>query len=280
MNTVYDITTQSYKFGPELSSNNAKGHFSIAGLISAIEEMNNKMRDADNAFSVEQSVNEFSSANKILDEKADAAKKTKMKTIITGGAALLNVGLTGFSTLGLSSFEHGFKREIDFNFSEGSWLKPWSKISYQNPGEEHYYKALGEHNDIAKELHAAKYYGGEGSVAELEEKLEIHRTQFKAEEGYDLLNGVKHQGMHAMSQHVDLLSGSVTALGEFAAMNAASGASADERQAELDGTFEHFFEKDADSYSSKARSVSQQTMQAVESLVGVLGKLQDAMTLK
>lgn len=272
MNTLYDITTQNNMQIYPSTFGSGKKHFSISDIISSIETMNNIMRNADNYFSVEQSVNEFDSANKILDEKSDAANKNKMKSIITGAFSGASVCLTGFSTLGASSFQYGFKRGIG-----NKWYKP-----LHNTSKDSYLAGLKAHHNLSTELYKAKYgHGSEvGSVEQIESQLANHALSFEKDHGYNLLEGAKHQNLHALGQHVDLVSGGLTPVGEFAAINAASGASADERQAELDGTFERFFGKDAESFSSKARAISQQTMQAIESLVSVIGKLQDAMALK
>jgi hypothetical protein len=260
MNTSYDITSTSNTLLLNSSTGSVKRHFSIAEIISSIEEMNNKMRNADNVFSINQSVNEFDSANKIFDKKSDAAKKNRKKSIVTssfaGANALISCGLM----LGASGFEKGFSSTSRKCYKDGH----------------------KEHSELSNNLHEAKFgksIRNYDNIEKCESALSNHLAAFKAENGYDF-NTSKHKGLFAISQHADLISGITTSIGEGCATKAAIGASADERQAELDGTFERFFEKDAESFSSKARAVSQQTMQAVESLVGVLAKLQDAMTLK
>lgn len=252
MTTTINTNLSSSAVSADSLSVNGKprpAHFSIMSLIDEIIKIEDKLRDTQYQYSIEQQLNAYTESMDSYDKQKDAAEKHKKQSLFGAAGSFMTAGVTA-SLTGLERFaKDGFHRA---------------------PRNDRTNSLTAFHNSMATGDHVAA------------EKAKSEFFTMSRSEGrkYDLLDGTRHRVLGHVSGNPEVYGRLGEAGMSIGGSQAAMGASSDERLSELDKTVEKYFDKDADSYAQKARSVSSEMRQAISALVQIEGKLSDAINIR
>ena len=264
---------------PQSAGNPGAAHFSIMELIAEIAKIDDKLRDTENQYSNEQQLNAFNEQMDSIDAQKDAAEKHKKMGILDAAGSFLSMGVSG-ALMGLDrSAEQGFKRfkkpDVQalkkFNLTDGLMTDGVTRRAHKK-GQVKLAEAVSNEHLKMTSL---------SPTLEMKQYLtpEVVKSDFYKEHGRHL-EAPRHRKLNGLTSHAEIYGRVGEAGTKIGSNSVACGASSDERLADFDKSIEKYFDKDSDSYSQKARSVSSEMRQAINSLVQIEGKLCDAVNIR
>lgn len=266
-------------------------HLSIMDLINEIIKINDKLRNTENQYSNEQQVNSFKQQQYSFDAQKDAAAKHKKMglleaggSLLTAGAGAVFAGLDHVAEKGLSDTKRFSRTRMaeGLNHASGKGkkravLKGFLPVdtdgrAFRKQSETALMKAEADEIELKRALAPGQ-------------ELKMVMTPERVKADYRLvtqhnLDRPRYEIISKFTSRGELYTPLAGVPMKIKSASVAADASGDERQVEFDKSLEKYFEKDADNFSQKARSVSSEMRQAINSFVAIQGKLCDAINIR
>jgi len=245
VNSTFDTAAQS--FGAATRPQGS--HVGIMALVNEIIKIDSKVRNTEYQYSIEQQQNSYNESMDAYHKQKDAAAKHAKQGILDAAGSMVSGG----AMLGLGGLGH----YADEGFSKVTRTAKKKAFNSWQTGD---LKGL---NDALEEG-----------------RFKIGHMLTTSDESLSRLYDSRHRHLAKITNNGELTSGLVTAPFKIGSAHIGTGASSDERLADLDKNVEKYFEKDADTFSQHARSVSSDMRQAINSLVQIQAKLCDAVNIR